>query len=94
LGVWESAVISIFSFAALDYTSSTDNGKMLGFYGPGMLVFTMAVCIVNFKILSLSNQFNPLNIIVVFGSIIIYPAVFWIISKIFSSSDIADFFEP
>jgi len=94
LGIWESAVISVFSFGALDYNSSTDTGRMLGFYGPGMLVFTMAVCIVNFKILSLSNQFNFLNVICIIGSIVIYPAVFWLVSVIFTSSDIAGFFSP
>jgi len=94
LGIWESFIISAFSFAALDYTSSSDSGKMLGFYGPGMMVFSMAVFVVNFKILSISNQFNVLNLFCVFGSMLIYPAVFWIVGVVFSTSDIANFFSP
>jgi len=75
--------ILLFSFGSVDNNFSTTNGEMIGFYGPGMLVFSMAVWVVNFKILSISNQFHFLNIFVIIGSMVVYVFVFWIVGFIF-----------
>ena len=75
----------------MDNNFSKTSGRMYGLFGPGMLVFSNAVWIVNFKILVMSNTFNVLNVMCVLLTMVAYCIVFWIISCL-SSFGLLGFF--
>lgn len=92
LGVWESAVIALIAFGSLSFTFiSSSKGHTFDYYGPGMLIFSTSIFVVNAKVLTMSNTFNFLNVFIVFGSMGIYVMMFALIST-FESSEVYNLF--
>ena len=87
-----SSSISLSRFGSIDNIFSANaEGRTLGTYGSGMLVFSAAIFVANFKILAMSNTFNILNAFIVFASMGVYVIIFFILNLL-SFSDLYNFF--
>mmetsp|Transcript_20038 Transcript_20038/g.17122 ORF Transcript_20038/g.17122 Transcript_20038/m.17122 type:complete len:198 (+) Transcript_20038:841-1434(+) len=73
-------------------TPGASDGRHFGILGPGMLVHSIAVWVVNFKIILMSNTFNFLNLFCIFGSILVYVLIYYI-GNLFKSLEIFGLFD-
>jgi phospholipid-transporting ATPase len=79
MGIFESFIITYWSYHVFGETFSTpDSGRDINLIGVGMLVHTQAVFVVNAKIATISNLFNPLNIFFMIGSCLFYLILFYL----------------
>lgn len=61
----------------------TTTGRDFNYLGTGMMIFSLAVGVTNFKIVMITNSYNFMSFFLTFGSIIFFVICYWILNDYF-----------
>lgn len=79
MGIWESFIVTYWAFFVIDYNNtSPHDGRSFGLYAPGMVTMSIAVFVVNAKVLTITNTFTFLCLFVNFGSTLFYVFCYYV----------------
>jgi hypothetical protein len=79
-GIWQAALILLICFYSID--SADDAGKMGSLMLDGQFCFLAVVTMVNFKILTSTNNHTVWSVFFCLGSIACYPFFFYLLNLV------------
>ena len=89
-GTYVSVVLTFLCFSFMGSTFANDRGLTFNFWETSTEVYGLVVMTSNVQILTLSNTYNALNILCVFGSVGVFPLTLLIYMKGFLTEFSAD----